>query len=184
MRQGADAEFKRLQPRNTKLREAVTARDKSIAALQKEVRALRVDVDRLQLQATTAKGPSLDDGTLESLEASARADAALMAELRAQTLRDAGKINELCAQVNRATKEQQDWMRWAWAGQPQSGGNGDHAVYQVKIAMLQKSVAYWERRAREKHPARTQAQVDMDAAVDFSTRHLRLGDILRLMETM
>ena len=183
MRQGADAEFKRLEPRNTKLREAVKVRDKWIAALQKDVRALRVDVDRLELQATTAKGPSLDDGILESLEASARADAALMAELRAQALWDAGKINELCAQVNRAAKEQQDWMRWAWAGQPQSE-NSDYAVYQVKITMLERAVAYWERRAREKHPAHTQAQVDMDAAVDFSTRHLRLDDILRLMEKM
>lgn len=176
IRQGADAEFKRLEPRNNKLREAVKARDKSIAALQKDLRAL-------QLQVTTAKGASLDDGTLASLEASARADADLMAELRAQTLQDAGKINELCAQVNRQEKERQDWMRWAWAGQPQSE-DSDDAVYQVKITMLERAVAYWSSRARNEYPANSQAVADSDVAIDFSSRHLRLDDILRLMEKM
>ena len=180
MKQGADAEFARLEPRNRKLKEAVAVREKTIASLNKEVRALRIEMDRLK---ATVKGPSLDDNTLAALEDSARADADVISGLRASARADAVEINALRQAAERDEAERQKWMRWAWVGQPESE-DSDDAVYQVKIAMLERAVAYWERRARNECPACTQAVIDMDAAADFSTRHLRLDDILHLMETM
>lgn len=168
MQKGADAEFARLEPRIQKLKDAVAEREKRIASMTKEIRALRLQVSHHEAT-IAAKGPVVDEGTLERLETSARADAELIAELRASALANAQQL--------------QDWMRWAWVGQPESD-DADDAVYQVKIAMLQNAVGYWERRARNECPANTQAVADQDAAVDFSCRHLRLADILRLMETM
>jgi len=156
LQKGADAEFARLEPRIQKLKEAVAEREKGIASMTKELRALRAQVARY-------------DDTLARLEDSARYDAELIMELRREAAHNAQQL--------------QDWMRWAWVGQPESD-DADDAVYQVKIAMLQNAVGYWERRARNECPDNTQAVADRDAAVDFSCRHLRLVDILRLMETM
>ena len=156
IQQGADAEFARLAPRIQKLKEAVAEREQAIGSMTKELRALRAQVARY-------------DGTLAHLEGSARADAELIVKLRREAAHDAQQL--------------QDWMRWAWVGQPESD-NADHAVYQAKIATLQNAVGYWERRARNECPANTQAVADRDAAVDFSCRHLRLADILRLMGSM
>ena len=156
LQKGADAEFARLEPRIQKLKEAVAEREQAIASMTKELRALRTQVARY-------------DGTLARLEGSARADADLIVELRRDAAHNAQQL--------------QDWMRWAWVGQPESD-DADEAVYQAKIATLQNAVGYWERRARKECPANTQAVADQDAAVDFSCRHLRLADILRLMDSM
>jgi chromosome segregation ATPase len=182
-RQGADAEFARLAPRIQKLKEAVAEREKAIASMTKELRALRVQVARSETVAAAKQKPVVDDGTLARLEASARADAELIAELRANALADALEIDALRRAAEHDAQQLQDWMRWAWVGQPESD-DADDAVYKAKIAMLERAVAYWERRARKECPANTQAVVDRDAAVDFSTRHLRLNDILRLMDSM
>lgn len=159
IQQGANEEYVRLEPRNKLLKLAVTERDETIASLTKEVRALRLEVRR-------GKASS------EDLDA-----------LRATALADALEIDGLRQRVEHGDNERQDWMRWAWVGQPQSE-NSDGAVYEAKIASLERALAHWERRVRNDFPARTQAQVDMDAAVVFSTRHLRLDDIIRLMEAM
>lgn len=182
MQKGADAEFARLEPRIQKLKDAVAEREKRIASMTKEIRALRLQVSHHEAT-IAAKGPVVDEGTLERLETSARADAELIAELRASALANACEIETLRREAAYNAQQLQDWMRWAWVGQPESD-DADDAVYQVKIAMLQNAVGYWERRARNECPANTQAVADQDAAVDFSCRHLRLADILRLMETM
>lgn len=159
IQQGANEEYVRLEPRNKLLKLAVTERDETIASLTKEVRALRLEVRRRKASS-------------EDLDA-----------LRATALADALEIDGLRQRVEHGDNERQDWMRWAWVGQPQSE-NSDGAVYEAKIASLERALAHWERRVRNDFPARTQAQVDMDAAVVFSTRHLRLDDIVRLMEAM
>tara|TARA_Y100000389_G_C17405842_1_gene487988 strand:+ start:309 stop:767 length:459 start_codon:yes stop_codon:yes gene_type:complete len=135
-----------------------------------EFARLEPRIDKLK-QAVAMRGE-----TIASLTKEVRA-------LRATALANAVEIDELRQRVEHGDNERQSWMRWAWVGQPESE-NSDDAVYQVKISMLQNAVAYWERRARNEYPARTQDQVDMDAAVVFSTCHLRLDDILRLMEKM
>ena len=154
VQQGADEEYARLEPRIDKLKQAVEKRGETIASLTKEVRALRLDVRRLK------------------------------ADLQAQGLKDASKLNELCQKVNRATEQVESWMHWAWVGQPASQGDADGAVYGAKIAALETAVEYWSRRALEVQPANSQAVADQDAAAVFSTRHLRLDDILHLMKTM
>ena len=159
VQKGADEEFQRLGPRIEKLKLAVAERDDKLASMAKEMRALRLEVSRRKASS-------------EDLDA-----------LRATALADAFEIDGLRQRVEHGDNERQDWMRWAWVGQPRSE-NSDGAVYEVKIASLERALAHWERRVRNDFPARTQAQVDMDAAVVFSTRHLRLDDILRLMETM
>ena len=174
IRKGADDEFTRLKPRIEKLKLAVQERGDKITSMAKEMRALRADVGHLKAAS----------GDLGALEASARADANLMSELRAQALKDAGTINELCQRVDRAEKERASWMHWAWVGQPDSPSDADDAVYQAKISTLENAVKYWSSRARKECPANTQAVADRDAAVDFSCRHLRLDDILRFMEPM
>tara|TARA_Y100000389_G_C17256909_1_gene410993 strand:+ start:210 stop:770 length:561 start_codon:yes stop_codon:yes gene_type:complete len=174
IRKGADDEFTRLEPRIKKLKLAVEERGDKLNSMAKEMRALRADVDRLKASS----------GDLGALEASARADANLMSELRAQALKDAGTLNELCQRVNRAAEETESWMHWAWVGQPDSPSDAENAVYQAKISTLENAVKYWSSRARKECPANTQAVADRDAAVDFSCRHLRLDDILRFMEPM
>jgi hypothetical protein len=174
IRKGADDEFTRLKPRIKKLKLAVEERGDKLASMAKEMRALRADVGRLKASS----------GDLGALETSARADANLMSELRAQALKDAGTINELCQRVNRAAEEMESWMHWAWVGQPDSPSDAENAVYQAKISTLENAVKYWSSRARNECPANTQAVADRDAAVDFSCRHLRLDDILRFMEPM
>ena len=159
IQKGANEEFARLKPRIDKLKQAVAERETAIASLTKEVRALRAGAARHKVDGE-------DLGTL-----------------RATALADAIEIDALRQRVEHGDNERQDWMRWAWVGQPQSE-NSDGAVYEVKIATLERAVVHWERRVRKECPARTQAEVDMDAAVVFSTCHLRLDDILRLMETM
>lgn len=173
IKQGADAEFKRLEPRNNKLKQAVEVRNEMLASLNKEVRALRADVSRLKA----------DHKVLEALESSAREDANLMAELRATVAADAAQIDALRQKVKYGDEQRQDWMQWAWKGQPKSK-NSDGAVYEAKIAALESAVGYWMRRAQNLYPATTQTVADLDAAVDFRCRHLRLDDILRLAEMM
>lgn len=182
LQKGADAEFARLEPRIQKLKDAVAEREKRVASMNKEIRALRLQVSYHEAT-IAAKGPVVDEGTLERLETSARADAELIAELRASALADALEIKALRDAAAHNEQQLKDWMRWAWVGQPESD-DADDAVYQAKIATLERAVAYWERRARKECPANTQAVVDRDAAVDFSTRHLRLDDIVRLMDSM
>ena len=154
VQQGANEEYVRLEPRNKLLKLAVAERDETIASLTKEVRALRLEVRRLK------------------------------ADLQAQVLKDASKLNELCQKVNHATEQVESWMHWAWIGQPASKGNADGAVYEAKIAALETAVEYWSCRALEARPANSQAVADQDTAIDFSCRHLRLEDILRLMGSM
>ena len=185
--QGADAEYARLAPRIDKLKQAVEERETTIASLTKEVRALRLDAglrkagsEDLETLRTAALA---DANSIAELRASALTDGNSIAELRTAAIADTNSIAELRQRVEHGDNERQDWMHWAWVGQPRSK-NSDDAVYEVKIATLERAVAYWERRVRGEFPACSQAEVDMDATVVFSTRHLRLDDILRLMETI